>query len=151
MALQERLLDDMKTSMKAGDTVRTGVLRLLRGSIKNEEIKIGHALDEAEVLKVLAREAKQRKDSIDAYREAGRHDLVSVEEHEATIIREYLPEAMTEAELREVVRAAAERLNAHDPKQMGAVIGAVMQEVGARADGGAVSKLVREFLAGGVQ
>jgi uncharacterized protein YqeY len=151
MTLKEQLTEDMKTSMKAGTAERTGVLRLLRGAIKNEEIKLGHELADDEVLKVLAREVKQRKDSIEAYTAAGRTDLVDVEAAEQKVIAEYLPQAMDEAELKAVVEAAIAKTGATDMKQMGAVIGAVMQVVGTRADGGAVSKLVREYLAGGAQ
>jgi uncharacterized protein YqeY len=143
--ITEQLTEDMKTSMKAGETERTGVIRLLRGAFKNEEIKVGHPLDDAEALKVLQREAKQRRDSIEAYRMAGRDDLRAIEEAELVIIATYLPEAMSDEELAAVVDAVATELGA-DMKQMGQVIGAVMKQVGARADGGAVSRLVRERL-----
>ena len=146
MTIAEQLTEDMKTSMKAGDSERTGVLRLLRGSLKNEEIKLGQTLDDAAVLKVLQREAKQRRDSVAAYREAGRADLVAVEEAELVIIQGYLPEAMDETELAQVIAEVTAELGATGPAQMGAVSGAVLKRVGARADGGAVSRLVREKL-----
>jgi len=141
-----QLMEDMKTSMRAGDAERTGVLRLLRGSMKNEEIKVGHELDEAEAMKVLQREAKQRRDSIEAYQTAGRDDLRAIEEAELAIIATYLPEAMSEAELDGVIDAVVRELGAADPSKMGQVIGAVMKQVGARADGGAVSARVRARL-----
>jgi uncharacterized protein YqeY len=145
--ISEQLTEDMKTSMKAGDAVRTGVLRLLRGAMKNEEIKLGHPLEEAEMLKVLSREAKQRRDSIEAYQAAGRADLVAVEEAELKVISGYLPEAMSEADVAKVVDEVIAEVGATDMKQMGAVIGGVMKRVGAKAEGGLVSKLVREKLA----
>jgi uncharacterized protein YqeY len=147
VTLAEQLTEGMKASMKAGDATRTGVLRLLRGALKNEEIKVGHPLDEAEALKVVQREAKQRRDSMEAYRAADRVDLVAVEEGELAIIQTFLPEAMSEAELAAVVAEVVAELGATDAKQMGAVIGGVMKRVGARADGGAVARLVREKLA----
>jgi uncharacterized protein YqeY len=147
VGLQEQLTEDMKASMKAGTADRTGVLRLVRGSIKNEEIKIGHPLGDEEVLKVLSREAKQRQDSIEAYRAGGREDLVRQEEMELGVIRGYLPEALSETELGAMVDEVIKETGATDMKQMGTVIGAVMKQAGARADGGAVSKLVREKLA----
>ena len=147
MTIQEQLSADMATSMKAGEATRTGVLRLLRSAFKYEEIKVGHALDHAEGLKLLQREAKQRKDSIEAYRTASREDLATVEETELKIISSYLPEAMTTAELEALVDGVISELGATSPAQMGAVIGGVMKRAGARADGGAVSKLVREKLA----
>jgi uncharacterized protein len=138
----------MEASMKAGDTARTGTLRLLRGAVKNEEIKIGHPLDESEVLKVLGREAKQRRDSVEAYQQGGRDDLVDKEKAELAVIGEYLPAAMSEEELGRLVDEVAGELGATDMKQMGAVIGAVMGKVGGRADGGAVAQLVRKRLQG---
>lgn len=149
MSLTEQLTEAMKEAMKAGDAERTGVIRLLRGSMKNEEIKLGHPLDDDEATKVLVREAKQRRDSIEAYRSAGREDLASNEERELVVISEYLPQAMDEAELAKVVDSVIAETGASDMKQMGAVIGAVVKQVGARADGGTVSRLVRERLGGG--
>lgn len=147
MTIREKITEDMKASMKAGDADRTGVLRLLRGSFKNEEIKLGHTLDEAEVLKVLQREAKQRRDSISAYNEAGRPELAEREEAELGVVSTYLPEAMSEDELKSVVAEVVTELGATGLAQMGVVIGGVMKRVGARADGGTVSRLVREKLA----
>ncbi|MDF2461698.1 MAG: GatB/YqeY protein [Candidatus Saccharibacteria bacterium] len=146
MTLVEQLTEDMKASMKAGDTDRLNVVRLLRGAMKNEEIKLGHPLEEAEALKVLQREAKQRRDSVEAYRSAGRDDLQKQEESELEIIGSYLPEAMSEDELAKVVDEVIAETGATDMKQMGAVIGGVMKRVGAKAEGGLVSKLVRERL-----
>lgn len=142
----EKLTEDMKASMLAGDAQRTGVLRLLRGALKNEEIKIGQAVGEDEALKVLQREAKQRRDSIDAYRAAGRDDLLAVEEAELEVIAGYLPVALSPDELAGVVDEVVKELGATDMKQMGQVIGAVMKRVGATADGGAVSQAVRARL-----
>jgi uncharacterized protein YqeY len=147
MMIQERLLEDMKTGMKSGNTELTGVIRLLRGAMKNEQIKVGHELSEEEALKVLQREAKQRRDSATQYEEAGRPELAAKETAELKVIAGYLPEAMSEAELAAVVDVVIAEQGATDMKQMGAVIGAVMARVGAQAEGGAVSKLVREKLA----
>jgi uncharacterized protein YqeY len=149
VSLAEQLTEDMKTSMRAGDSVRTGTIRLLRGSFKNEEIKLGHGLSEDEAQKVLVREAKQRRDSIEAYRSAGRRSG-RLEENELAVIVGYLPQAMDEVELADVVTEVVAELGAKDMKQMGAVIGAVVKRVGARADGGTISRLVRERLAGDV-
>ena len=146
MSLIEQLNQDMKASMLGGDTERTGVLRLLRSSMKYEEIKVGHPLSDDEALKVLQREAKQRRDSIDAYRTAGRDDLLAVEESELAVIAAYLPAALSADELAKVVGEVVTQLGATDMKQMGQVIGAVMKRVGATADGGAVSQAVRDRL-----
>ena len=146
MSIGEQLTEDMKTSMRAGNTVRTGTLRLLRAAMKNEEIKLGHPLDEAEELKLLQREAKQRRDSIEQYNDAGRSELADHEQVELDIILGYLPEPISEVELSAIIDEVITAQGATDMKQMGAVVGAVMHRVGVRAEGGAVSKLVRERL-----
>jgi uncharacterized protein YqeY len=136
----------MKTSMKAGDSERTGVLRLLRGALKNDEIKQGHPLSEDEAMKVLQREAKQRRDSIEAFRSAGREDLLAQEQSELDVISTYLPEAMSEADLTKLVDEVVTELGATGMAQMGQVIAAVRERAGGRADGGAVAKAVKARL-----
>jgi uncharacterized protein YqeY len=148
VTIVEQLTEDMKSSMKAGEAARTGVLRLLRGAMKNEEIKAGHPLSDEEALKVLQREAKQRRDSMTAYEQAGRLELKDQEERELDVISSYLPTALSEEQVSEVVDQVIADLGATDMKQMGAVIGAVMKRVGAQAEGGQVSRLVKEKLAG---
>ncbi|HSX01211.1 MAG TPA: GatB/YqeY domain-containing protein [Candidatus Saccharimonas sp.] len=146
MTIQERLTEDLGVSMKAGDTAKTSLLRLLRSAMKNEEIRVGHPLSDDEALKVLQREAKQRRDSIDQYRTAGRTELAAAEEAELVLIQGYLPQLMDESELAAVIDEVITEQGATQPAQMGAVIGAVMQRVGARAEGGVVSRLVKERL-----
>ena len=148
MNISDKLMSDVKASMLAGTSDVTGTLRLLRSSIKNEEIKAGRPLDESEIMKVLQREAKQRRDSIDQYNDANRPELAAHEQFELDIIQGYLPRALTSDELEQVVEGVIKRLGATDAKQLGAVIGAVMQEVGATAEGGAVSAMVRSKLVG---
>jgi uncharacterized protein YqeY len=142
----EQLTEDLKTSMRAGDTTRTGVVRFLKGALKNEEIKVGHPLDESEITRVLQREAKQRRDSIEQFKTAGRSDLAESEEAELKVVQSYLPETLSEAALAKIVDEAIAETGATDMKQMGAVIGLVMQRTAGSAEGGAVSKLVREKL-----
>lgn len=147
MTILETLKSDMATSMKAGDAQRTGVIRLLRSAMQNEAIKLVHELSDEEALKVLQREAKQRRDSISQYEIAGRQDLIDIEAAELEIIKAYLPAALTEAELETIIDGVIGRLGATDMQQMGAVIGLAMKEVGARAEGGAVSAIVKAKLA----
>lgn len=146
MSIAEQVQEDMKASMRAGDAEKTRTLRLLKSSMKNEEIKVGHPLSDEEALKLLQREAKQRKDSITAYEDAGRTELAATENSELTVIQGYLPQALGENELKRIVNEVATEMGATDMKQMGAVIGGVMKRVGAQAEGGTVSKLVRERL-----
>ncbi len=146
MTILETLKSDMATSMKAGDAPRTGVIRLLRASMQNEKIKQNRELSDDEALKVLQREAKQRRDSIEQYGVAGRQDLIDIEAAELEIIQAYLPQALSQGELETIVDGVIARLGATDMKQMGAVIGMAMKEVGARAEGGAVSAVVKAKL-----
>jgi len=146
MSLSAQLDQDIATSMKEGVVARTTTLRLIKNALKNEQIKLGHELSQAEALKVLQREAKQRKDSIAQYRAGNRADLADSEQHELTIIEAYLPAQMGEAELANLVDAAIAETGATGVAQMGAVIAAVMQRAGGRADGAAVAQQVRQKL-----
>jgi hypothetical protein len=146
MTLSQQIDQDAATSMREGVAARTAVLRLLKAALKNEQIKLGHELTEGEELKVLQREAKQRKDSIEQYSNAGRTDLADSEQHELTIIESYLPQQMSEEELAEVVNRVIDDTGAEGLPQMGVVIGAVMNEVEGRADGATVARLVKERL-----
>lgn len=148
MTTIERLTDDMKAAMRAGQPERTGALRLLLAAAKNEVIKAGHPLSEDETAKLLQREAKQRRDSITQYEAAARPELAAVEARELAIIAEYLPEPATTAELEAWADEAIAATGATGPAQMGNVIGAVVAKAGARADGAAVAAVVRRKLAG---
>lgn len=148
MTISEQLVADITASMKSGDSARTSTLRLLRSGMKNEEIKLGHELSEEEAMKSLMREAKQRRDSIAAYEEAGRAELVAEEQAELDIIVTYLPKPLSEAELQARVDAKISELGATDVKLMGAVIAAVMKETAGKAEGSEVSRLVKAALVG---
>src|SRR6266700_2210071 len=123
VSIAEQLTEDMKASMRAGNAEKTRTLRLLKSSMKYEEIKVGHQLTDEESLKLLQREAKQRKDSITAYEVAGRRELAAGENSELTIIQGYLPQALSEDELKQIVDEVVSEVGATDMKQMGAVIG----------------------------
>ncbi len=147
MTIAERITTDLTASMKAGDTDKTAALRLIRAATKNEEIKLGHPLSDDEMLKLLQREAKQRRDSIEQYQAGNRPELAAKEQAELDVIAGYLPQPLSEDELRQIVREVVAAQGATDASKMGAVIGGVMAKVGARAEGGTVSRLVREELA----
>lgn len=146
MGLLDKIQTDLTTAMKSGDSDRTAVLRLLVAALKNERIKVGHDLGEAEEQKVLAREAKQRKDSVEAYEKGGRAELAEAEKAELTVIEAYLPEQLDEAAVSKLVAEAIAETGASGPQAMGQVIGAVMKKAGGAADGGLVARLVREKL-----
>jgi uncharacterized protein YqeY len=146
MTLLAQLDQDLATAMREGVVSRVAVLRLLKSSLKNEQIKLGHELSEPEVIKLLQREAKQRRDSIEQYDKGGRQDLADSERHELEVIQSYLPQQMDETELAKLVDEVVRETNATSPAEMGVVIGAVIQRSGGRADGGTVSRLVKQRL-----
>lgn len=146
MSLQEQISADMVTALKAGESDKVGVLRLLITAMKNEQIKVGGELTDEQALKVLASQAKQRKDSITAYEAAGRQDLVDQEAAELPFIEAYLPEQMSDEDLATLVKEAIAETGATEMAQMGQVIGAAMKKVQGQADGGRVSAAVKKLL-----
>lgn len=146
MNLIQALTEDMKESMRAGDAERTAVVRMLRGSLKNEEIKLGHALSEEEGLKVLQREAKQRRDAAAQYREADRPELAEGEERELAQIERYLPQPLSNEELDALISQVIAETGADSISQMGRVVGETMKRAGVRAEGARVSAAVRARL-----
>ena len=146
MSLLEKIDSDLVTAMKERVVSQVSVLRMLKSSIKNEQIKLGHELSDDEVMTVLKREAKQRRDSIEQYDKAGRDDLSSAEKMELEVIKSYLPEQLSEEEVKKVVDEVGDETGATSPTDMGIVIGAVLIKVGSRADGSVVARIVKERL-----
>ena len=147
--LQQRIADEMKAALLGGDRFRGDLLRNIKAAILNEEVakqKRDEGLSDAEVETVLTREAKKRNESAELYRQNDRVELAETEERELEIIQEFLPEQMSEADVRAVVDAKIAELGANDMKAMGQVIGAVKQQVGNTADGALVARLVKETL-----
>lgn len=147
--LKQRISDEMKTALLGGDRFRGDLLRNIKAAILNEEVakqKRDEGLSDAEVETVLTREAKKRNESAELYRQNDRVELAETEERELEIIQEFLPEQMSEADVRAVVDAKIAELGANDMKAMGQVIGAVKQQVGNTADGALVARLVKETL-----
>ena len=147
MSLKIRLTDDMKTAMKSGEKDRLGVIRLINAAIKQREVDERIALDDAQVLAVLEKLVKQRKDSVTQYEAAGREDLAAVERYEIGVIQAYLPAQLSEAEAIEIVAAAVAEVGAAGPKDMGKVIGAAKPKIAGRYDTGKLSELVKAKLA----
>jgi uncharacterized protein YqeY len=146
MSLKARLTEDMKTAMKAGDKDRLGVIRLLNSAIKQREVDERVQLDDAQVLSVLEKQMKQRRDSLSQYEAAGRHDLAAIERMELGVIQAYLPQQMDAAELAEAVAAAVAEAGATGPQDMGKVMAVLKPKVAGRADMGALSGLVKQAL-----
>jgi uncharacterized protein YqeY len=148
MSLKQRLTDDMKAAMKGGEKERLGVIRLANAAIKQREVDERIELDDTQVLSVLEKMVKQRRDSITQFRAAGREDLASQEEFELGVLQGYLPEQLGQAELEAIVAKAIADAGASSPKDMGKVVGLVKPQVAGRADMGQVSALVRAKLGG---
>ena len=146
MGLEERLLEDMKTGMKSGDKLAVETLRMLRSQIKNASIAKGEDLSEDDVIGVLSKEAKKRKESLALFKEGGRKDLVEKEQKELDLITSYLPEALSDDELLGIVQNAIDESGAEGLRDMGKVMGLVMPKVKGRADGKMVQELVKKKL-----
>ena len=144
--LREKIADDMRDAMKARETVRVAALRMLMASVKNAEVEKRHDLSDDEVLDVVTKEAKRRRESIEAFEKGGRTDLVEKESAELSVLEAYLPERLSDEELAALVDAAIAETGATSPKQMGDVMKALMPKLRGRADGGQVSALVRSKL-----
>jgi uncharacterized protein YqeY len=148
MALRERLDEDLKSAMRAKDSLRMNTVRGLKSAIKYREIELMKPLDEAGILGVVATEIKRRRDSVEQYRAGNRPDLAEKEEAELRILQEFLPQQLSPAELEAKVAEAIARVGAQGPKDMGAVMKALLPDVQGKADGKVVSELVKQRLAG---
>ena len=148
MRLEQRLTDDMKAAMKAGEKETLGVVRRVLAALKNARIEKKADLDEQDEIKVVRSIAKQHKESIEQFRAAGREDLATKEESELVILSVYLPPEMDQAQLEALVDAAIAETGATSMKDMGGVIKAVMAKAQGQAEGGAVSALVKGKLGG---
>jgi len=146
VSILDRLTEDMKTAMKSGDKERLSVIRLLRGQIKDAEINKRETLTEEEELSVLVNAAKKRKESIEAFVNANRHDLAEKEKAELAIIQTYLPAPLSPEEIDRIVQQAITTAGAQTIKDLGKVMPLVVAQTKGRADGKLVSELVRKKL-----
>jgi uncharacterized protein YqeY len=148
MTLRERLEADMKTAMKSRDTLRLETIRGIRGAMRNKEIELGATLDEDGILRVIRTLVKQRGDSIEQFQAAGRSELVEKESAEKRLLESYLPAAPDAAAVDAAVASVIAELGAQGPKDMGRVMKAALERLGAGADGKLVSEAARRRLAG---
>ena len=146
--LKDRIQEDMKSAMRAKDAQRLSIIRLIMAAIKQREVDERISLDDTQVLVVLDKMVKQRRDSINQYESAGRQDLADKENFEISVIQEYLPAALSEAEIDALVDEAISATNATTIKEMGAVMAQLRPRIQGRADMGGVSNKVKEKLAG---
>ena len=148
MALKQKISDDMKQALKSGDKPRLSTLRLLLSEIRNAEIAKRRELNDEDVLEVITRELRKRRESITEFEKAGREDLSSKEEVEAQILEEYLPPKLSGQELEEIIGRALQESGAKSLQEMGKVMALVMPQIKGRADGKTVNEMVRKALAG---
>ncbi|TSD01992.1 MAG: hypothetical protein Athens071425_205 [Parcubacteria group bacterium Athens0714_25] len=149
MELRKKIQIDIKEAMKSGDANRRDVLRMLDSMIKNTEIEKGkreEGLNDDEVVELVVRSIKQRKDSMEQFSAGGREDLAQKEAEEVKILIEYLPEQISEDDLRQIVENEIENIGAQSKADMGKVMSAVMVKVKGKAEGGLVKKIVEEKL-----
>ena len=146
MNLNEQLAEELKTAMKAQDVTRRDTLRMVRAAIKNVEVDVQHALNDEEVLDVIRREAKRRRESIEEFRRGNRPDLVEKETAELAILETYLPQQMTREEIQAAARVVIKTVGAETKAQAGLVMKSLMTELKGRADGKVVSQVVSELL-----
>ena len=148
MSLQERIVEDLKNAMRQRDELKRSTLRLIRAAIQNEEISQRQTLDDQGVIGVLSRMARQNQESIVEFRKGNRSDLEEREIAELAILRHYLPEQLTPAEIVELARQVITEVGATGPGDLGRVMGRLMPQVRGRAEGGQVNQVVSELLAG---
>jgi uncharacterized protein YqeY len=149
MSLKQQVTEDMKNAMRARETARLGTIRLLTAAIKQKEVDERIELDDAQVLAIIEKMIKQRKDSISQFEAGGRQDLADIEKAEMVILSAYMPASLSEAELQAAVAAAVAESGATGPQDMGKVMAIVKPRLAGRADMTAVSGLVKAALAKG--
>ena len=150
MGLKERLQGDLTESIRSRDELRSGTIRMVLTAITNEEVsgKVARTLNDAEIITVLSREAKKRREASEAYEAAGRADRAEQEKSEGVVIAEYLPQPLTEVEIRAIITKVIEETGASGQAGMGLVMKGVSPQTAGKADGGTVSRLVKEILLG---
>ena len=145
--LKRKLMDDLKQALRGGDKTRLSVIRLVMTAIKNAEIARRGALDDADILGIIAKEVRQRRESIDAFRLGERHDLVAQEEAEMAILEQYLPQQMTRDEIVAEARRVIDEVGAKGPGDKGKVMSKLIAQLKGKADGREINAVVTELLA----
>jgi len=144
--LKQKLTNDLKQALKGRDKVRTSVIRLVMAAVKNAEIARQAALEDADILGVIAKEARQRRESIEAFKQGNRQDLVAQEEAELAVLNEYLPRQMTREEIIAEARRVIEEVGAQGPGDKGKVMSKLIAQLKGKADGREINAVVTELL-----
>jgi uncharacterized protein YqeY len=146
VSLKDKLNEDLKQAMRSGDTVKRSVIRMVLAAVKNAEIAKRSTLENSDILGVLSKEAKQREESIEAYRNGNHQDLVDQESAELAIIKEYLPQQMTRDEVVAAARRIIAEVGAQGPRDKGKVMPKIIAELKGKADGRQINEVVTELL-----
>ena len=146
MTLKQKLQEDLKTSMKNKDTLRKSVITLIRSSIKQVEVDKRIELNDDDVIDIISKQLKQRNDSLEQFLDAGREDLVEETRSEIEVLKEYLPQQLSEEELNEIVKQTISEVGATSMKDMGKIMSVIKPKTIGRADGKLINKLVKENL-----
>ncbi len=146
MSLKQQINEDMKSAMRAKETARLGAIRLLLAAMKQREVDARIELTDADVVAIIEKMLKQRRDSISQYKAANRQDLVDVEEFEVTVLQAYMPQQLSDAEIASAIAEAIAATGAAGPQDMGKVMGVVKPKLAGRADMGKVSALIKAQL-----
>lgn len=146
MSLKERLMEDLKSSMKNKDKLRKDTITMVRAEIKQREVDERRDVEDEDVIEIVSRQLKQKKDSLEGFRKGERQDLVDLTEKEIDILMEYLPRQLTESEIDEIVKNVVDEIGANTMRDMGKVMSNVMPKVKGRADGNVVNKIVKQYL-----
>ena len=144
--LKQKLSDDLKQAMRSGDTLKRSVIRMLMAAIKNAEIARQAKLENSDILGVIAKEVRQRRESIEAFKQGNRQDLVDKEEAELAVLQGYLPQQLTRDEIVEAVQKVIAEVEAKGPGDKGKVMPKLMAQLKGRADGREINEVVSELL-----
>lgn len=146
MSLKEKLQEDLKSSMRNKDTVRKSVVTLIRASIKQYEVDNRVELGDDKIIDIISKQLKQRNDALEEFAKANREDLVKETESEIEVLKEYLPQQLSEEELNEIVKSTISEVGATSMKDMGKIMAAIKPKTKGRADGKLINKLVKANL-----
>lgn len=146
MTLNDRINEDLKTAMKEKDNFKLGVIRMVKGAIQLSQINLKHELSDDEVVDVISKQIKMRKDSIKEFTNANRPDLVKQNEKEIEILNQYMPEQLDESEINKIIDEAFQKINPTSGKQMGLIMKEISPKLKGKADMGEVNKIIKNRL-----
>jgi uncharacterized protein YqeY len=146
MSLEEKLAEEMKQAMKAGDKLRLSTIRMIRSSLKNKEIELRRKLEDEDVVRAIQAMVRKGEESVEQFQAGGRADLVEKEKKEIEILKSFLPQLLSQEEVIEIIGQSIQETQASSPKDIGKVMKSVLSKIGGKADGRLVNQLVKEKL-----